>query len=91
MDAQRCVEPRCGKHTEPLNDAEILRRNKPHADCADEHHAEGNSRAYAVGAAAPVLHTGGNENRQRYDGQQHDRGGDDHVHDVLKCARIAAA
>lgn len=87
----RCVEPRCGKHAEPLDDAEILRRNKLRADRADEHHAEGSSCAYAVGAAPPVLHTGGNEDRQRHDGQQYDRSGDGHVHNVLKCAGIAAA
>ena len=72
-------------------DAEILRRNKLRADRADEHHAEGSSCAYAVGAAPPVLHTGGNEDRQRHDGQQYDRSGDGHVHNVLKCAGIAAA
>lgn len=90
VDAQRCVEACCGKHAETLHNAEICGRDELYPECTDEHHTECDPGADPIGAAASVLRSGGNDHAQRHDGQQHDRSGDDHMHDILKRARIAA-
>ena len=75
----------------PTIDPESLRGHELHADRADEHHAERDRRAHAVGPAAAVLHARSNDDTQRHDRQQHHQSRDDHVHHILKRPGIAAA
>ena len=66
MNSERGVESRCGEYAEALDDAEVFGGHCLHSERADEHHAEGDRRAYPVCAAVPAFRSCGDDHAQRY-------------------------
>lgn len=90
VNAQRGIEARGRKHAEALDHAKVSGGDNFHAQRADKHHGKRNGGTYTVRVTILALDSGGNDNGQRYDGQQHHQNGDDHVHHILKRPGIAA-
>ena len=91
MYAERSVKAGCGEHAEALDYAEVFRRDRVHAHCAHEHHAESNGGAHSVGAVFHVPCARDDDRDQRGYRQDNDQHRNDKMHLILKRTGIAAS